>query len=296
MNWCVKTARPTTKKQGQKERTFSSTSANYMSTLHRCTMANSDTIFRSQFSPYVRSCWIYSEPDCHLWVAISVLKQKLRGFLPQCSYAVQQATLRGGFAWFQIATHRSRDHGDRVFFIFGIFFPTVFLPNTIRKQKRRRGQRFLPSGGRCTGTQKVQRRGQKLRTASKSRLLDRIVSPEGNATFCFRTGNAKRVDQNHEFDAGQRMRGNRQRAVLANVPHSATPKVFHQLTTTRVVVRGVQRPLPTPTADGEDVIQGRHRSANARSGGTDFAGTKHGTTFPFQKHGTTFKPCQGLNV
>jgi hypothetical protein len=31
-----------------------------------------------------------------------------------CSYAVQQATLRGSFAWFQIATHRSRDHGDRV--------------------------------------------------------------------------------------------------------------------------------------------------------------------------------------
>jgi hypothetical protein len=34
--------------------------------LHRCTMANSDTIFRirSQFSPSVRGCWIYSEPDC----------------------------------------------------------------------------------------------------------------------------------------------------------------------------------------------------------------------------------------
>jgi hypothetical protein len=39
---------------------------------------NSDTIFRfrSQFSPSVRSCWIYSQPDCHLWVAISVLNKK----------------------------------------------------------------------------------------------------------------------------------------------------------------------------------------------------------------------------
>jgi hypothetical protein len=32
-------------------------------------------------------------------------------------------------------THRSRDHGDRVFFIFGIFFPTVFLPKTKRNHE-----------------------------------------------------------------------------------------------------------------------------------------------------------------
>jgi hypothetical protein len=46
--------------------------------LHRCTMANSDTIFRirSQFSPSVRGCWIYSEPDCHSGVAISQCKTK----------------------------------------------------------------------------------------------------------------------------------------------------------------------------------------------------------------------------
>jgi hypothetical protein len=33
----------------------------------------------------------------------------------------------------------------------------------------------LPSDGRCTGTQKLHSEGQKLRTTSKSRLLDRIV-------------------------------------------------------------------------------------------------------------------------
>jgi hypothetical protein len=47
---------------------------------------------------------------------------------------------------------------------------------TEQKQKRRRESEILHSDRHCTGTQKLQRRGQKLGTVSKSRLLDRIVS------------------------------------------------------------------------------------------------------------------------
>jgi hypothetical protein len=67
-------------------------------------------------------------------------------------------------------------HTDRattaiVFLGGGIFFPNVFLLGFSPQNTRRRGQRLLPSDGRCTGTQKPQRRGQKLRTVSKSRLV-----------------------------------------------------------------------------------------------------------------------------
>jgi hypothetical protein len=87
----------------------------------------------------------------------------------KATYAVQQATLTG-----RSQRHRMC-HTDRVFsflhFLPHRFFSVVFLP----KQKEiTRGQRFLPSDGRSTGTQKLQRRGQKLRTTCKSRLLDLV--------------------------------------------------------------------------------------------------------------------------
>jgi hypothetical protein len=53
------------------------------------------------------------------------------------------------------------------------FFPPI---QQSKKQKRRREAEILPSDWRCTGTQKLQRRGHKLRTVSKSRLLDGIDS------------------------------------------------------------------------------------------------------------------------
>jgi hypothetical protein len=55
----------------------------------------------------------------------------------------------------------------------GFFRPP---PQTEQKQKRRREADILPSDRRCTGTQKLQRRGQNRKTVrNKSRLLDRIV-------------------------------------------------------------------------------------------------------------------------
>ena len=80
------------------------------------------------------------------------------------------------------------------FIYFWHFLPNGFSPKTIRKQKRR-GQEFLPSDGRCTGTQKLLRRGHSRTIREKAERMQARGSPTSysafrrlNFIFCKRVG------------------------------------------------------------------------------------------------------------